>query len=481
MESKAGAQISRKSFIQSAVILLILMVLAGVLTQVIPAGQYQRIESEGRELIDPDSYLEIPQPDYPIWRWFTAPIEVLGSEDGLTVITILIFLLMVGAAFAVLEKSGILRFVLGGLVGRYRERKYLLLAIISLFFMSLGAFFGIFEEIVPLVPLIVALSYSLGWDSLIGLGMSVLATNMGFSAAITNPFTLGVAQKIAGLPLFSGAALRVGVFLAFYALLMLFLVNYARRIDRQPETSPVFEEEHRKRPKAALSTESQDFDPRLRRGIIWFLIFVILILLVLLMGPLVPALSEFALPLVGVLFLLGGIGAGSLSGAGGRLTRQAVVEGLLGISPGIPLILMAVSIKHIVTSGGILDTILFRASGIFEGSNTLLAVILIFALTLVIEFFVASGSAKAFLLIPILVPLADLIGITRQTVVQAYAFGDGFSNLAYPTNPVLLIALGLTVVSYPKWIRWTLRLWVWVLLLAILILAIAVGLKYGPF
>ena len=148
-----------------------------------------------------------PSPDYPIWRWFTAPIEVLWGPDNLVVITIIVFILLVSGAFAVLDKSGILQNALAGIVKRFGKRKYLLLLVISFFFMLLGAFLGLFEEIVPLVPLMIALSYSLGWDALVGLGMSILATNMGFSAAITNPFTIGVAQKLAGLPLFSGVAL----------------------------------------------------------------------------------------------------------------------------------------------------------------------------------------------------------------------------------------------------------------------------------
>jgi uncharacterized ion transporter superfamily protein YfcC len=111
----------------------------------------------------------------------------------------------------------------------------------------------------------------------------------------------------------------------------------------------------------------------------------------------------------------------------------------------------------------------------------LVAALLIYALSLLIEFFVASGSAKAFLLMPIMLPLADLVGVTRQTAVTAYCFGDGFSNMIYPTNPVLLICLGLTVVSYPKWLKWSLSLWVWVFLLTVIFLAIAVAMQYGPF
>ena len=160
MAEKSGAQINRKVFIQSFVILLILMLAAGVLTRVIPAGSYDRLLTDGRTMIDPESFRITARPDYPIWRWFIAPFENLASPDGLTVIVIILFVLLVGAAFAVLDGTGILRAVIARVVARFGNQKYLLLAVISLFFMLLGAFFGIFEEVVPLVPIMVALAVS---------------------------------------------------------------------------------------------------------------------------------------------------------------------------------------------------------------------------------------------------------------------------------------------------------------------------------
>ena len=142
---------------------------------------------------------------------------------------------------------------------------------------------------------------------------------------------------------------------------------------------------------------------------------------------------------------------------------------------------MAASIRHIIDSGGVTDTILHAAAEPFTQLGAFPAALVVYVLALGIEFFIASGSAKAFLMMPIVLPLADLIGVTRQTAVLAYIFGDGFSNLAYPTNPVLLISLGLTVVSYPKWIRWTARLWLWVILATIVFLGIAVAINFGPF
>lgn len=481
-ENKAGAQISRRAFVQSVLILAVLMLAAGLLTLVVPAGRYARVQAGDREVVDPGSFAYVPRPDYPAWRWLTAPIEVLGGPDGLTIAVIIVFLLMVGVAFAVLDKTGILRAAIARLVRAFGGRKYALLLVICFFFMALGAFFGIFEEVVPLVPLMLALSYSLGWDSLTGLGMSILATNLGFSAAVTNPFTIGVAQKLAGLPLFSGAWLRIPIFLVVYALFALFLTGYARRIERDPQASSVFVEDQAARAKYAAGPDALAAEPPgFGRALRWLLVTVVLILVVLVSAPFLPAISDFALPLVGLVFLAGAMGAALLSGGDRAALRRAVFDGLEGIAPAIPLILMAASIKYIVAQGSILDTILHETSGAFAGANPFLAALLVFVLALLIEFFVASGSAKAFLMMPLLVPLADLVGITRQVTVLAYCFGDGFSNLAYPTNPVLLICLGLTVVSYPKWLRWTLKLWAWLLLVTVAVLALAVAIRFGPF
>ncbi len=483
MEEKAGAQISQRAFVQSVVILFVLMIAAGILTRLVPAGSYTRLLQDGREVIAPDSFQLAPAADYPAWRWLTAPFEVLAGPDSLTVIVIIIFLLMVGVSFAILDKTGILKNALARLVRRFGGRKYVLLLIITFFFMLIGAFFGIFEEVVPLVPIMIALAYSLGWDTLVGLGMSILATNMGFSAAVTNPFTIGVAQKIAGLPLFSGFGFRILIFIAVYAVLATFLLMYARKIERAPQTSEVYQQDQANRAKyqAVQFDLSEASHLNMRAVLVWLGIFLGLIVLVLLSGPFVAAISDFSLPIVGILFLIGGVGAGLISGAGRGMVAKSALEGLTGIAPAVPLILMAASIKFIVVQGGIMDTILHGAVGIISGASPVLAAVIIYVLALFIELFVASGSAKAFLMMPILLPIADLVGVTRQVAVTAYCFGDGFSNLAYPTNPVLLICLGLTVVSYPRWLKWTAKLWFWVLLVTLAFLAIGVAIHFGPF
>ncbi len=194
-----------------------------------------------------------------------------------------------------------------------------------------------------------------------------------------------------------------------------------------------------------------------------------------------PVLSTLAFPLVGVFFLVAGLGAGFFAGMGARGTFGAFLRGVLNILPAVVLILMALSAKHIVVRGGIMDTILLAASTAIGGAPPYLAAFLVYVATLVLEFFVGSASAKAFLIMPILTPLADLVGITRQSTVLAFDIADGFANMFFPTNALLLIALGLTVVGYPKWIRWTLPLQAVMFLVSMAFLAFAVATGFGPF
>jgi uncharacterized ion transporter superfamily protein YfcC len=481
MDEKAGAQISRKAFIQSFIILLVLMILAGVMTLVIPGGSFTRMEQAGRVTIVPGSYVPGAKPIYPIWRWVLAPLEVLGGSDSLTIITIIIFILLVGGAFAVLDKCGILNSVISKVVKTFGKRKYILLLVVSFFFMVIGAFFGIFEEVVPLIPLMIALAIFMGWDTLVGLGMSILATNMGFSAALTNPFTIGVAQKLAGLPLFSGFLYRIPIFLGMYAVEAVFLLWYAKRIDRNPEKSLTYKEDEVLRGKQKNFHLAADPSLHLGRASVWFGVSILLIIVVLVSTQFVTFLANYSLPIVGILFFAGGLGAGFMSGAKSKTVWKALWEGITGILPGVPLILMAASVKYIVNTGGIMDTILYKATGVLSGANPITATFLIFLVALIMEIFISSGSAKAFLLIPILIPLADLVGVTHQITVLAYCFGDGFSNMAYPTNAVLLISLGLANVSYGKWMKFTWKLWVGVAVLVLFFLWLAVKIHFGPF
>jgi uncharacterized ion transporter superfamily protein YfcC len=163
------------------------------------------------------------------------------------------------------------------------------------------------------------------------------------------------------------------------------------------------------------------------------------------------------------------------------LIGQGLLEGVGGMAPGIPLLLMAASIKLIISNGNVMDTILHSSSGFLQNTSPLAAVLIIYGLALLIELLISSGSAKALLMVPILLPLAQMAGLTNQLLVTAYCFGDGFSNLAYPTNAVLLISIGLASISYGKWIKFTWKLWAMVIPVTVLFLWIGIMIHFGPF
>lgn len=504
-ENASAIKIGLKAFVVSALIILLLMIFSGVLTMFLPSGQYDRIVQGGRTLVVDGSYQGVPKPDYPFWRWLTAPIEILFVSGNLTLITIILFIFCVGGSIAILERAGVMEELIRLLVSRFSKRKYRLIALVILFFMAISSFIGVYEGMVPMIIFIVPLAITLGWDSLTGLGMSLLPLAFGFASAVTNPFTIAVAQKIADLPLFSGAWFRLIFFATVYGIVTAFVIRHAKKVERDPRRSPtyVLDEEIRQRfsktagPSAlgepsplgempaqgktvALGSGVEGTQQK-GRALVWFALCVAVAMVVVFATARSPVLSDLAFPIMGILFLIGGIGGGILARLGGKKTIQSFLTGSANLLPGIVLILMAYSVKHIIVTGKIMDTILFMTAQAIRQAPPMAGAFLMYAATLGMNFFIGSASAKAFLMMPLLSPLADLVGITRQTAVLAFDFGDGFSNMIFPTNALLLIALSFTVVSYPKWMAFTWKLQLVILALTSAFLALAVAIHFGPF
>ncbi|MFW5801795.1 MAG: hypothetical protein ACOCVC_07155, partial [Spirochaeta sp.] len=333
---KSSLRIGRGAFILAFSILLSLMILSGILTRVIPPGSFEREMVNGREMVIPGSYEPTPERSAPpVWRWFTAPVEVLFTPGAIIAITIIVFLIFVGGAFTILEGSGVLQAVLNQLVHSFYHRRYLLMAMIIFAFMAVASVLGIYEAMVPLIVFIVPLSLKLGWDSLTGLGMSLLPLAFGFAAAVSNPFTIGVAQRIAELPLFSGAWLRIPFFLFTYITVLLFVSRHARKVEADPNRSPVYQLDVERRRllesraaaeaaaavvtgpsaaaiEAAMETtiSHQKLTAPMRRATVWFGACILLAFVFIFVTARNPVLSDLAFPLMALLFFLGGIGAG---------------------------------------------------------------------------------------------------------------------------------------------------------------------------
>lgn len=459
-----GLNISVRSFITAIVVIFALMIVTYILTLVIPGGNYGRILDEnGNMIIDTVAGYTAVEGGIPFWKWCLSPFLVLGASGSGTLIAVIIFLLVIGGVFSSLDKCGLMAYILNKTANRFGAVRYKLMAIVVLFFMALGSMIGSFEECVPLVPLVCALAISLGWDHLTGVGMSLLAAGCGFAAGVCNPFTIGVAQELAGLPMFSGIWLRLVSFVLIYLLIMAFLLLYAKKIERPLNTSD--------------SSINFVQDRKLDRGMICFVGILGAGIAIILLSALIPALQDLTMIIVAVMFLAAGIVSTLVSGMSFKDLAKSFWGGITSIFPAVFMILMASSIKYTLEEAKVLDTILHWAVGLAETLPNWAVILFIYLIVLVMNFFIPSGSAKAFMLIPLIIPLASVFNISPQLCIVAFAFGDGFSNVFYPTNPALLISLGLADVSYADWFKWSVKFQILNLLLTsgILMLGLSVG------
>lgn len=463
-QAKKGLNISVKSFLTAILVLFVLMILTYTLTLIIPGGQYPRVtDASGTIQVDTSGEFVYIDGGLPFWKWILSPLLVLGASGSGTLIAVIAFLLVVGGIFNALDKGKLMQYMLDRIVCRFGKARYQLQAAITLFFMALGAFIGSFEECVPLVPLVVGLSVSLGWDSLTGLGMSILAAGCGFASGVCNPFTVGVAQELAGLPMFSGIWLRLIGFVLIYGLLLLFLRFHAKRVEQ---------------PLSKTLSRAVEVQPNMDRGLWCFAVILGAGILLVLCSTFLSFLQDLTMVIVAVMFLAAGITATLVSGMTVRDLGKHFGNGVVSILPAVLMILMASSIKFTMEEGNILDTLLHGAVGLAETLPKWAVILFIYLLVLIMNFFISSGSAKAFLLMPLIVPLASVFSISPQLCVMAFAFGDGFSNVFYPTNPVLLISLGLADTSYGKWVKWSWKFQLLNLILTSLLLLFGLVINY---
>ncbi len=464
-QQKSGPNIGLRSFATAIVVIFVLMVATYILTLTVPGGEYARItDASGNTVIDTEGGFSYTEGGIPFWKWLLSPILVLGASGNGALIAVIVFLLVIGGVFNSLDRCGLIRYMLDKMCARFGKVRYRLMALIVLFFMALGAMIGSFEECVPLVPIVVALAVRLGWDALTGVGMSLLATGCGFASGICNPFTVGVAQELAGLPMFSGIWLRVLSFCLIYALLMAFIGLYAKKIEK-----PI-----------GIDCERDEFvkDEKMERATVSFVSILGVGIAAVLCSGFITALQDYTMIIVAVMFLTAGIVSTLLSGMSAKLLGKTSLAGVVGILPAVLMILMASSIKYTLEEAKVMDTVLYGTVKLAQHIPVWSVILFIYLIVLIMNFFIPSGSAKAFMLIPLIVPMAQIFGISTQLCIVEFAFGDGFSNVFYPTNPALLISLGIADTSYGKWFKWSWRFQLLNLLLTSLILLFGLGIGY---
>lgn len=431
------------------------IVVVALLTWVLPAGQFDRRDDPvtGRKVVVAGTYHSVPQ--QPVTPFQAVVAIPKGIADAVSVIA-LVFL--VGGAFGVVDQTGALRRGVGWMVQRLKRRELLVIPIVCLAFATGGALENLQEEIIPLVPVLLLLTTRLGFDPLVAAAVSVGAAGVGAAFSPINPFQVGIAQKLAGLPLLSASGYRL-VFLALaLAIWIAATIRYARRTRLLSEG-----------PRAEVVEEIGGRD-----GVVLGLVIV-----------------TFAIFIVGVmkfgwdfdqmsaLFFIMGVIAGIVGGLGVTGTAEGFVEGFRSMAFAGLLIGFARAIFVVAEEGQIIDTIV---NGLFAPLSHFpvgVAAAGMMVVQFLVHFPVPSVSGQAVLTLPVLVPLSDLLGLSRQVTVLAYQYGGGLSDILVPTNGALMAILAASGVPYGKWIRFLTPIYGALFLLGLVAVGIAIVIRLG--
>ncbi len=479
-ETKPAAQkeaafsgISVRSFITVVSVLLVILFFCGSLTYLIPQGSFERDANNNIVL---DTYKEAGIKGISFWRVISAPVRVFASSDAITIIMISVFLLVMSGIFNILEKTGGIKIFIVHIMNRLRDAGGPVVCITVLIFMLFGSLFGMFEELVTLLPLIIVFMLSMQMDTMVGLGSCLLAACFGFSTAITNPFSVGTAAQYAEIPASSGAWLRIIFFIIVYVILCTFLMLYLKKIERNPQASPTYLSDQKRRENliAEMGEAPENHQKVFRVYTAFFGVQAIALLSI----ACIRSIADYAIPILAASFWLTGLICGFLVCKNFRYVMASFGKGAGAMLPAVLMIAIASSVKLVMDEGGIIDTVLHFVLQLLVGKSQFAAVVLIYFLILFLQLFIGSASAKIFLVMPIILPITNTLGISPQLVILTYCMADGFTDVILPTNPVLLIGLSMANVSYWKWLKWTWKLQTLLFVISVLLLLFGVWIGY---
>lgn len=444
------------------VIVFALILLAAVLTWLLPGGAYDRKEEmvggSKRTVLVEGTFSEAPAKPQ-ILQIFTAPIK-----GFLKLADIIAFIFIVGGAFFMLNETGAIAAGIYRLVKVLRGREFLVIPIVMVLFSFFGAAFGMCEEAMPFALIFVPLALSLGYDSIVGVSLTFLAAGVGFAGAFFNPFTLQIAQGLSGITPLSGMGYRILVWFLVTAFTIAWVMIYGARIKKDPTRSIMYELDQKRRQQleeqqAAAAT----FTWRHGACLIVLLVGVVFMILGVILW------QWYIQELAGLFFAMG-LAGGIVAGQGPNQLAKSFINGCKDIASAALVVGFAGGIIVILESGGIMDTILHGMASLTSGLPKMIAADVQYLLQMGVNFFIPSGSTKAALTMPIMAPLADLSGITRQTAVLAYQLGDGFTNMIIPTSGVTLGTLAMAKIPYERWFKWNFPMQVAFFVISILLL-----------
>lgn len=456
-----------RKFPHSLFLVSIVLFVMMILTWILPAGKYAKetvkVGEVTREVVIPDSYKEV-ESNYQSLELFLAPLEGFVSAAD-----IIAFVFLVGGAFSIINRTGAINSALFQIIKITKKieiLRHFVVPILMLLFSIGGATFGMAEEVLVFLMVTIPLAVALGYDPIVGIAIPFIGAGVGFAGAFMNPFTVGIAQGIAGIePLFSGLVFRLIVWFTMTTIAIIFVYRYAEKVRKDPSKSIIGAIDYGDKLKQ-LSLDETRFS--LNRKII--IIALLLSLVVLIHG--VTSYGWYIAEISGLFVALGIISAIIY-----RLNIDSIIESFIDgakdmIVPAI-LIGLAKGALVLAENGMIIDTMLYNIASVADGLPQIVSVEIMFLIQSTLNFIVPSGSGQAALTMPILAPLSDVLGISRQTAVLAYQFGDGITNFIIPTSGVTMGILEIAKVPYNVWLKWILPLMIILFLFAFIMLAIA--------
>lgn len=443
-------------------LIFLIMIFVAALTWILPTGEYDTYTKDGRTYTVAGSYHEVSAAPQGIAAILMAPAK--GFQDCAGII---VFIFITGAIFTILEKTGTVQAIIIGtsyLFSRHEKlKKWFIPASMVLFSLG-GSIFGMEEETLIFIPMFIPLALSLGYDTVVGMCIPFLGAWVGFCAAFMNPFTVGISQGIAQLPLYSGIGYRLIVWFICTATVITFVSWYGEKIRKNPKESLTYEADQKRRKTLALTDIKK---PNFNYSHLFITLIFILGMIGLVIG--VAKYKWYIIEISG-LFL----GIGLLSAFIGRLTlnqtTDAIIEGARSMVSVAIMLALARAIVVIASDGKILDFILNWIASLIGNTNPLIAVEEMFFAHSFLNFFIASGSGQAVLTMPIMIPLSDLLNISPQLTILAYQFGEGWTNAIIPTAPVTMAALGMAGIPWAKWAKWNIKLQIILAILSVLLL-----------
>ncbi len=451
------------------ILLLILILIFSILSYIVPANVYDYHDvvvnpdtGATRSVVDPDTYHAVEQTPVSLLQFLTAVPR--GMQESAQII---FFIFIVGGAMTVLQETKAIEAGMGRMIKAMKDKTLLLIPIIMFLFSLCGSVFGMAEETIPFIPIFVSLMIAAGFDSITGVAVVLCGAGAGFAGAFINPFTIQVAQGIAELPLLSGMTFRIVMYICMVVLMVAMVMRYAMRVRKNPELSCMHEFDKTREDVADLDALPA-FGGKEKAILVVFLAAIVLLVYgVIKMGWYMDEIAALFLGMSMIVAAIGGLGFNGYA--------NALSKGMADIAGGALVVGFARGILVVMTDGNILYTILHGAASLLNGLPAMVSAAGMYVFQCLLNFIVPSGSGQAAVSMPIMAPLADLVGVTRQTACIAFQLGDGISNIFTPTSGYFMAGLALAKVPWSKWAKWFLPILGLQYLLGLIFVLVAQG------